>query len=88
MSVPPLPVETELLSLLDGLSDGLSRDQRDELFSFIGAGEYGVAFEALCAALIEGKRAVTPAIHDRMECIGRKMRLDASTWEDVPIGPG
>ena len=74
-------IRSELEALLAKLGEDLPHQDRENVASFIQAGEFGVAFETLCTQMYEYD--ITPHADDlaRLAAIGRGLELDPSVWE-------
>ena len=74
-------IPSELKALLAKAGEGLPRDDRENVASFIRSGEYGVAFETLCTQMYEYDVRADRDDRARFAAIGQQLELDPSLWE-------
>lgn len=74
-------ISSELEQLLASLGADLPHQDRDNVASFVQAGEFGVALETLCTQLYEYDVKPPADEFARIAALGRRMNLDPSVWE-------
>jgi hypothetical protein len=72
----------EIFSIIEQIVE-LSDIEKDEIFEFLEHNEWGIAFETLCAILVEEDIGTTPLVFKQIEKVGKHMELDSFTWEGV-----
>ena len=74
-------LENKLELLLSLLTSQLSEEGLKEVRHFISVGEYGVAFESLCAIILEAGTTIPLDAYTLISELGNQMQLERDTWE-------
>jgi hypothetical protein len=74
-------VAAELYALLAETASDLPQQDRDNVASFIEAGEFGVAFETLCTQMYEYDASPSPDALAQLAALGRRLKLEPGVWE-------
>jgi len=72
-------LETNLTNLLAGI-ESLTPLQRAEVEEYISVGEYGLAFEYLCAFLEEENKPVPVKLRPVIRSLAEQMNIDSNWW--------
>ncbi|MGH8072216.1 MAG: MafI family immunity protein [Candidatus Entotheonellia bacterium] len=78
-------LEQKLNAVVTAAGPQLSTMDAHDIREFITAGEYGLAFDLLCHALLQSHHPVTAEAYTLIDQLGKQMELDPRTWE--PIKP-
>jgi hypothetical protein len=78
-------LEQKLNAVVTAVGPQLSAMDAHDIREFIIAGEYGLAFDLLCHALLQGRHPVPAEAYTLIDELGRQMELAPRTWE--PIKP-
>jgi hypothetical protein len=54
-----------------------------EVDHFLAAGEYGIAFETLCAIIIEKRKCVPQELRSKIRELAERMDIDSDWWERI-----
>jgi len=73
-------LEQNLAALLAMLESRLSKEEIDDLNSYVDAGEYGVAFQYLCEILVRRNQPIPPEAYKLCDSLGTRMQLDPQIW--------
>lgn len=73
-------IEVELLSILGSIKGVLPVNDVDIAFDFTHHVEYGLALEQICYAYCEFQIEIEQCIYDRLEQLGRRMRMPEKEW--------
>lgn len=71
-------IVVELVGVLSGSEVAYVREWNVE-------GEYGVAFEALCGFVADGKHAIERGVYQRIVDLGLTMGIDAEWWARINV---
>ncbi len=79
-------IENCIASLRD---DFFSKDSQDysEVSSFLNAGEYGIALETICFALIEENVSISMEKKNKIKELGKIMEMEDSVWIPIAVHP-
>jgi hypothetical protein len=86
-----MPFDPEYYQRLEDAIDGilaelagvLSSPELAEVREYNGHGEYGVAFEGLCAIIAEGGYTVEQSVYDKIVGVGLTMGTDSRYWSRI-----
>lgn len=73
-------LEVSLRSLL-AENDSLSSSEKAEIERFLEVGEYGVAFETLCAIIKEEGKTIPDNLRAGFKSLAEQMNIERSWWE-------
>jgi hypothetical protein len=76
-------LEQKLNAVVTAVGPQLSTMDAHDIREFITAGEYGLAFDLLCHALLQSHHPVTAEAYTLIDQLGRQMELDPRTWEAI-----
>ena len=77
-------LERELRSLVADVGSALEASELRELEMYLNAGEYGLAFETLCACVRRRKPTLLPPkAFGAIAELGQRMSIEAEHWEDL-----
>lgn len=75
-------IEEKLGYLLDSIP-GFSGAEIAEIKQFLLSGEYGVAFETMCAIILDERIVISSDIRLAIQELAIEMRIDPIWWEKV-----
>jgi hypothetical protein len=78
-------LEADIRTLKNDLSDVLPINSKDFVEELLGAGEYGVAFEAITLSLMEDGTSVSPLIFQRIERLAKQMTIPDDNWKPITV---
>ena len=76
-------LEMELLTLAKKLAETVCQEAMEEAKHLIDHGEYGVAFEGICAYLKNEKLSVSRQVYRDIVRIGTIMNISSDEWEGI-----
>jgi len=76
-------LEQKLNAVITAVGPQLSAIDVHDIREFITAGEYGLAFDLLCHALLQSHHSVPAEAYILIDELGRKMELNPRTWESI-----
>ena len=75
-------LEDELRQLVRGIAS-FTPAERAEVEQFLGAGEYGVAFETICGVVKEEGRPVPDGLRPVIRQLAQRMEIDPDWWSEI-----
>lgn len=69
-----------MLSLLEDLKNLLSQKVIEDAREMVKYNEYGVGFEIVCTQLFEYDIKISSEIYEKLEALGKSMKLKEETW--------
>lgn len=76
-------LEADILALLVCLQDVLTKEEAQEVRTFIDVGEYGVAFETLCSIIKEEQKSISELAVGHIGHLAQQMNIDGDYWRDI-----
>jgi hypothetical protein len=61
----------------------MTNEEQEEVNTFVDVGEYGLAFETLCAILDENQTPISGDIYILIEEIGQQMKYEPHAYEPL-----
>lgn len=85
-------IDAELRAVVDEV-EGLARQDRDDIRSYIDAGEEGIALELLATQVNEYDLDIDPKLRGRLRQLGNVMNIPVDyllgdPWAEPPSNPG
>jgi hypothetical protein len=82
MSYDYLRLENDLTELLCSIGS-FNPSEAAEVSQFLAAGEYGLAFETLCAIATDEGRSIPLELRPKVRDLGERMGIDPIWWEEL-----
>lgn len=77
-------LEARLREILNADLPDVAASDRGDIQEYIDHGEYGLAFELLCAVLKDVQNPISLAVYEALVQAGVTMGLDSKQWESLP----
>ena len=75
----------DLLSVMADVSSLLEPVEVEEVQMYLDAGEFGLAFETLCAVLKRKQKPVSAATYVAISDLGERMDMEPSYWTVLDV---
>ena len=73
-------IEREIRLVLSALKSWLEAPVQREIDDLLRHGEFGVSYELICQMLYEVNASILLSEYQRLENLGKKLKLDPSRW--------
>lgn len=79
-------LEKRLEDLTAYFADKLPEQNLSDIKEYIYHGEYGLAYEVLCYAIVELNQKVNPDTYENIVNLGQSMNIDKNIWIQINAG--